>query len=238
MVRIEERTASDALVRSLGETAPSLFYSQGTTGPRALTIDVPVPHGEGRVIWVELSEGSLDDAQVAYVGRSARFSLQAGESKGVVAVLKLTETPEVSAPEGPFAFEVVDEIEGRVRSSQIRLRLLAPASATSLRVSNLAGLPQGDATEQFELNGANDLDIVPGPDGARSVSLSWDLDQGIDTPCGISDFCQRQINVELRTAEGYAGPVEARQIIVDTQPPAADAATVDSRDISTSRLLP
>jgi hypothetical protein len=199
ITRVEHR--SDPLV-------PGAVLAVGESvrfSPSSTTIEAPrivISHGDDRVAVVEIRRTS--DRSVAFYGVSEPFSLHPGDEIVVHVPLGLVTPPSASV-------HIVAGPLNRVSSTTVDV-LLESDTAVEVEISNLISFA-AKATERTALS-----DLPRAGSGDARVKR-WDLDRGLEPPCGTSDHCPREIFVRFIDPNGYESATTTSSVVVDTAPP-------------------
>ena len=165
-----------------------------------------VPHGEGHVAAIEVTETPGAELALFY-GESQPFDLVAGQVTEVQVPLSLQRPPQTST--GAIALA-----DGRaiVNDPNVRL-LLVTDTGVRAELSNLPGF-------------VSDIVSVDLPREASSHELDWDLEQGLLEPCSVEDFCPRQVFVRFFDENNFRSRAASTSVVLDTKAPELIGAAV------------
>lgn len=187
-----------------------------------------VPHGDRRVVIVEV-RGSRDRAATLLrYGISAPFTLEPGRASTVGVVLDL-----ITPPGGLAELAIgTASVAAVVRSPLVELRLETDTGVRAV-VSNFEGFPVGSdedpLSEVFPLDTPVNLGCraTPGTDRPCAFVVSWNLNRGLLNDCGVDeargfsreDRCPRQVFVVFEDAAGQRSALVSQTVVLDTRAP-------------------
>lgn len=191
-----------------------------------------VPHGDRRVVIIEVREAAARTAPLLRYGISRPFSLVAGRVTTVDVVLDLVRPPAAEGGRGEVRVGTATTAEVFVRSPDVELRLTTDSGVRAL-VSNFESFPAGSA--ESVLTAIYDLrdpihpgcSVEPGTDSPCTYLVPWNLNRGFVDDCGVDpakgharqDRCVRRVFVQLEDAAGQRSTLLSTDVVLDTKAP-------------------
>ncbi len=212
----------DAQTQALKVPAGPVLYPSAQT----LHFDT-VPNtadGQKYVMFVQFADGNTSDAQTLYYGQSEPFTLTEGMSVDVAVSVQLRGAPAANPPDGAKvdALAVVDA-DGHplttVNYRTVRLRIVAPVSATNAALANVPKVPSTDESNPSYFALTSPVEGVDVPPGfAAYFRDGWNLDEG-RTPCPQGTTCAQQIYVWFSDDKHVRSTAAHTDVVLDTQKP-------------------
>jgi hypothetical protein len=159
-----------------------------------------VPNGSDRVAIVELRRRR--DELISHYAISAQFSMASGDE------ITLEPLRLLAAPDGAVA------IETSTNTTDVDVRIDADMSATRAPANEV----MLSNTVTFD-DTSSEKSAIAG----QSLMRRWNLDRGLEFPCGETDRCLRQLYVRFSDRAGYSSATRQIAIEVDTRAPSVVA---------------
>jgi hypothetical protein len=214
-VRVEDRT--DPQGPAVLRAAPPASLDGGAE------FDLfPLPHGDARVVVVEVRTGATTASPVRFYGSSEPFSLAPGLDAEVAVEVPLTPVPGAPDDAGDLtAFAAIEAV--RVGTAVVTV-LAAAARATEIELSNDPSFPDDARTGRQALNS---LAVADKPQewwiDEPAYRVPWDLEAGLEAweRCEADqEYCDRRVYARFYDAQGYVSPTLATSTRLDRRPPA------------------
>lgn len=188
-----------------------------------------VPHGNGRVVIVQVRVSVDPASPLIRYGVSEVFSFQPGDNRDFTVLVPLRPFPAVEQGVDPIVVGGFGEDEDAFTRTPFVNLILQTDSGVQAEVSNFEAFPEGE-TDVIDLLLRDPLERCERGTGVAQpcrYQVSWDLNRGFDDDCGFNensvyrrqDRCPRRVFVRFSDDFGFRSAVASRDIILDTKAP-------------------
>jgi len=209
-----EQRSSAAVPGAVLVTAEPVRYVPGST------LDIlGVPFGSDRVVVLRVRASEDPDSALRYHGRSAPFSIDAGDDKEVTVTLGLTQTPQLPTTSAALIVTGANA-QGRVATATVTLELRAVA-ATRIVVTSDVALSSGRTEHDSPA-----LKSRTSTTGYTVYSIPWRLFPPDCATCGDGPY---QVFAEVAGVDGLRSPIASAEVVLDRRgpKPVPNTASVD-----------